>query len=91
MSNDNDPRFDLGNPCPNCEDGRWETECCSGAGGCSCGGDRVDMGACHSCHGTGVIDENWNRTANCDSIRGLHFIGTGSRGTEQVWPNRGGM
>lgn len=70
--------------------GSWETECCNGAGGCSCRGREVDMGTCRECGGRGQIEVGSYRAANRESIRGLHFIGTGSVGTERLWPNRGG-
>lgn len=65
--------------CPSCYgEGRWETECCNGSGGCSCRGRTVDMGACNVCHGSGyVIDGQYNRDANINTIKGYCFVGSG--------------
>lgn len=63
--------------CKNCVDGRWETECCSGANSCDCHGKVIDMGTCHVCGGLGYHDESANVNANRDSIRGRCFIGSG--------------
>jgi hypothetical protein len=77
-------------PCPSCYgEGTWETECCSGAGGCSCKGQPVDMGACNVCHGTGYVDENnHNARANSDYImsRGACFAGSGP--TSGFWAGK---
>lgn len=78
-------------PCRGCGGtGIFETECCNGSGGCSCRGEVVNMGSCRECGGQGEIEVGTYRGANLDAIRGLHFIGTGSAGTERLWPNRGG-
>jgi hypothetical protein len=62
-------------------DGTWETECCNGSGGCSCRGQRVDMGPCNVCNGTGRVDpENYDMEANLKMISGACFIGSGPRG-----------
>lgn len=69
-------------PCPCCEGGRWETECCSGAGGCSCRGQRVDMGMCNVCNGYGQIEADTPPEmlrGNINAIMGNHFIGSGPR------------
>jgi hypothetical protein len=67
--------------CPSCYgEGRWETECCSGASGCSCGGGMVDMGTCNVCGGSGyVVDGQYNASANVDFIMkaGACFAGSG--------------
>ena len=78
--------------CPGCGGiGSWETACCSGVGGCSCGGELVDMGTCRVCGGQGSVDDNdHNPRANLEAISGLHFAGTGPNGMFDVWPNRGG-
>jgi hypothetical protein len=65
--------------CRNCIGGRWSAECCNGAGGCSCRGQEVDMGACNVCNGTGWHSPEANTMANCDSIRGQCFIGSGPK------------
>lgn len=57
--------------------GEWETECCSGASGCSCRGDGVPMGACQVCHGRGVIGPDADRMANIRTIEGASYIGSG--------------
>ena len=59
--------------------GQWETECCNGAGGCSCHGERVPMGRCNVCGGTGMRDENADVRANIKAIQGMCFIGSGPR------------
>lgn len=66
-------------PCRSCVNGRWEAECCNGSGGCSCRGERVDMGTCHVCHGTGFHAPDANTRANADFIRrsGACFLGSG--------------
>lgn len=66
--------------CDCCENGRWETECCNGAYGCSCRGQRVDMGRCNVCRGTGWRRPDANTRANVDTIRGALFTGSGPRG-----------
>ena len=65
--------------CPGCGGtGRWETECCNGAGGCSCKGLPVDMGTCNVCGGSGHVDpNNYDSNANRRQIEGLCFIGSG--------------
>lgn len=60
-----------------CDNGRWSTECCSGSGGCSCGGQMVDMGPCRVCGGTGVLSAGSDTGANVDAIAGYGYIGTG--------------
>lgn len=74
-------------PCECCENGRWETECCSGADGCDCRGQRVDMGACNVCGGTGWRHPNADTQANCKAIGGACFIGRGP--TSGIWSDRG--
>lgn len=77
-------------PCPACDGGRWETECCSGAGGCSCRGQVVDMGPCNVCGGTGEVPANITHEetmANCRAIAGAHFIGSGP--SSGVWAGQG--
>lgn len=45
--------------CPSCNGtGHWETECCNGANGCDCRGERIDMGTCNVCGGAGTIPED---------------------------------
>jgi len=68
-------------PCEMCENGVWWTECCSGAGGCSCHGQPVEMGICNVCGGTGLRDKDVNLQANSDMIRqgGFCFVGSGPR------------
>lgn len=67
--------------CPACNGvGEWETECCDGSHECSCHGERVPMGRCLVCNGTGkVIEGQYNPSANCDSIRGMSYIGVRSK------------
>lgn len=70
--------------------GWWEVECCSGAGGCSCGGEAVHMGDCRVCGGSGELTgDDYDPLANINLIRGLHFIGSGGADTHGIWPNRG--
>ncbi len=81
--------------CPGCcGTGEWETECCNGAGGCSCKGERIPMGRCNVCAGAGYVSKDITkeqRMANCRAIQGLHFIGSGPNGMYSLWPNRGGF
>lgn len=58
-------------------EGRWYTECCNGAYGCSCGGDIVPMGRCNVCRGTGVEPEDSDPAANLAAIEGRPYIGSG--------------
>jgi len=60
-----------------CDNGRWFTECCNGAGGCSCHGQPVDMGTCHICHGTGWRRPDADIKANLRTIQGFCFAGSG--------------
>lgn len=64
-------------PCEMCEGGQWEVECCNGAGGCDCRGERVPMGRCNVCNGTGMRAWDANKMANVETIRGRCFIGRG--------------
>lgn len=58
--------------------GSWEAECCNGSGGCSCRGQRIDMGRCAACGGTGRSDvPGYSPSANLNTIRGYGFIGSG--------------
>lgn len=79
--------------CPSCRGtGEWEAECCNGSGGCSCRGERVPMGRCNVCYGTGRVPADISKEqlmANCRAIRGLHFLGSGPNDMYSVWPNRG--
>lgn len=67
--------------CKNCYNGRWEAECCNGAGGCSCEGKPVDMGVCLVCGGTGRHTRGADTRANSRSIlsSGRCFIGGGPK------------
>jgi hypothetical protein len=67
--------------CPGCHgSGEWETECCDGSRGCSCHGERVPMGRCYVCNGTGyVIEGKYDPMANCNSIKGMLYAGSGLR------------
>lgn len=67
--------------------GEWETECCSGVGGCSCNGDPVYMGKCNVCEGTGYINENSDPAANLKAINGACFIGSGPN--NGIWAGMG--
>lgn len=60
--------------------GDWWTECCSGAGGCSCHGQPIHMGGCLACGGSGLKKDVTNPRANIESIQGYGFIGTGPTG-----------
>ena len=73
-------------PCRHCIDGRWETECCSGADGCDCHGDVIDMGRCNVCGGTGYHSPDADTRANIRTIEGQCFIGSGP--TRGPWANR---
>jgi hypothetical protein len=83
---------DMPKTCPGCGgSGRFETECCSGAGGCSCRGEIVELGSCRVCGGTGqVVDGAYDRMANRNAIQSLHFIGSGPNHSYGIWPKRGG-
>ncbi len=65
--------------CEYCTGGRWESECCNGSSGCSCGGQPVDMGACRVCGGSGWRTADADTTANLRSIQGLCYLGSGPR------------
>lgn len=70
--------------CPACNgSGRFLAECCSGAGGCSCGGEIVEMGPCRCCGGRGECGPSADRMANARSIAGLSYLGSD--------PNNGGI
>jgi len=75
-------------PCEYCENGTWFTECCNGAGGCSCHGELVNMGNCHVCNGTGWRRLDANIRANSDFIRmtGACFAGSGPK--TGYWSNK---
>lgn len=62
-------------PCQACSGrGTWETECCNGASGCPCRGQRVDMGACHACRGTGQVEAGQQQPmANANYILENHI------------------
>lgn len=64
-------------PCRICDGGRWWTECCSGANGCDCRGQPIDMGRCHVCNGTGFHRPDADLRANIRTIEGRCFIGRG--------------
>lgn len=53
--------------CRSCTNGRFIVECCSGANGCDCRGQPVDMGPCKVCRGTGFHDSDADRRANIRS------------------------
>lgn len=56
--------------CPLCHgDGRCLTECCSGAYGCPCSGQVLDLGPCHGCNGYGVGEAPVDLDANLRAIR----------------------
>ncbi len=59
--------------------GTWQTECCSGAYGCSCGGGLVEMGVCLVCHGAGMVPAGTDMSANSRSIKGICYVGSGPR------------
>jgi len=63
--------------CQYCIGGRWETECCSGANGCDCRGQAVDMGRCNVCSGAGWHKPDADTRANIRTIEGRCFIGRG--------------
>lgn len=74
--------------CPGCNgDGQFWTECCNGAGGCSCRGQIINLGSCRVCGGSGQVepDQMYDSEANLRAIRGLHFIGSGPQ--DGSWPN----
>lgn len=72
--------------CCNCIGGRWETECCSGANGCDCKGQMVDMGMCNVCNGTSWHLPDADTQANIRMIKGRCFIGRGP--TSGFWAGR---
>jgi hypothetical protein len=73
--------------CRNCIDGRWETECCGGFGGCDCLGQPIDMGPCNVCGGTGWHAPDADTRANLRQIEGQCFIGNGP--TSGYWADHG--
>lgn len=68
-------------PCKACNGaGTWQTECCSGANGCSCRGEVIDMGTCNGCGGKKMVEPSkQDPTANIRSIAGRSYIGSGPR------------
>jgi len=72
--------------CEYCENGTWWTECCSGANGCDCHGQPVNMGTCNICHGTGWRRPDADTRANLRTIQGRCFIGAGP--TRGYWAGR---
>ena len=72
--------------CRNCYGGRWETECCNGAGGCDCRGQVIDMGPCNVCNGSGYHRPDADTRANIRAIEGRCFIGSGP--TSGIWAGR---
>ena len=72
--------------CRNCTNGKWSVECCSGANGCDCYGQEVDMGTCNVCGGTGWHGPDANIRANIQAIKGRLFIGSGP--TSGYWAGR---
>lgn len=76
--------------CPSCfGEGRWETECCNGSGGCSCRGGLVDMGPCNVCHGTGyVVEGEYNAEANVDFLMQSGVCFTGSGPSSGYWADK---
>lgn len=69
-----------------CDNGTWFAECCSGANGCDCHGQQINMGTCNVCKGSGLIDETSDRRANIKTIQGRCFIGRGP--TSGFWAGR---
>ena len=67
--------------CPACHGrGEWETECCDGSRGCSCRGERVPMGNCNVCNGSGhVVEGHCDPRANLRMIEGMAYTGSGPR------------
>ena len=66
--------------CPACQGaGTWETECCDGSRGCSCRGQRVPMGECLACRGTGIVGPDHQPGANIASIAGQSYVGSGPK------------
>lgn len=64
--------------------GRLMTECCSGASGCDCRGDFVDLGPCRVCNGTGYVRVDGDKMANAKFVRQLcegsnGYLGSGPR------------
>lgn len=61
--------------------GRLLTECCSGASGCDCHGDVVDLGICLKCKGTGFmgpdVDPRINLQVIMAAISPQGYIGSG--------------
>lgn len=72
--------------CEYCDNGHWETECCNGADGCDCRGERVPMGPCNVCNGTGWRRPDADTRANLQTIQGRCFIGAGP--TRGYWAGR---
>lgn len=76
--------------CPGCYgSGCWQTECCDGSGGCSCGGGLVDMGRCNVCGGYGRVTEGeFNARANVDVILNGGYCFAGSGPTSGYWADK---
>jgi hypothetical protein len=72
--------------CRSCTGGHLIVECCSGAGGCDCHGQEVDMGPCRVCQGTMWHKPDVNTRANLDSMRGMLFAGSGP--TSGMWAGK---
>lgn len=78
MNTDDDHKWE---DCPLCQGrGEFSVECCSGGGGCSCGGEPVAM-CCCGCDGAGVVDKTIgvDSSANLKSLEGRCFLGSGPR------------
>ncbi len=76
--------------CPSCNgSGRLVTECCNGAGGCSCKGDLVDIGICRVCNGYGyVVKGHYDPNANSKFIRATRMCFAGSGPTTGYWADK---
>lgn len=76
--------------CPYCYgEGTYEIECCNGAGGCSCRGGLVDMGACNVCNGTGRVTEGqFNPNANSDYLMSMGACFAGSGPSSGYWAGK---
>lgn len=61
--------------------GRLFTECCSGASGCDCRGEFVEIGLCRVCNGSGFMRVDADMSANVRVVRFLAEVGHGYLGS----------
>jgi len=70
--------------------GEMDTECCNGAGGCSCKGQTVYL-PCTYCDGTGYVEDN-EEAQKIGAVKykqmygGFCFLGSGPKDCFLDWP-----